>query len=454
MTIEIRPAAVRDQIAQKSALLDEISGAVNGAHGKVDWFCGSGGVLAGEGYEAARIHMGQYKNFCLKVAECVEMTREADSRVLSALGRFGGMSVVSEREWLEKRNSAQRQASRCRSEANRLAAQPFSPDAAFGAMCARFSAVMWQNQAEFASRKLSDIYSYCAETNGLYEGDFGKLTDAVRAGASAFTSCRFDSATGKWASIDYSWTNDEIEGIAAGNLNRLLFKGYGEAWQVLYIDPALDWAAGVWEENEDWIASVGQVVIGVASIVGAVAALAAGGGVVVGAAALLGFSSGMLDVSAGTAGLVKGEKVEWEEDLGRGIASVSGGDPDKAAFGVSVGTTVVSLVNIKKIPLRAGKLAESGKEVDGLSKAMKLTDSFDAVKERYEAIDLATRKMPLLKDESVKRAEFINNLCEMVDSVDGGVDISEKVLDAIKESRKEKGSGNANNAAVAAGNGF
>ena len=453
MTIEIRPAAVRAQLAQKAALLSAIGNAASDAYGKVGWFCGTGGVLAGEGYEAARVHMGQYKNFCLKVHECVEMTREADLKVAGALGRFGAASVVSESEWLEKKRFAEQQAARCRSEASRLEAQPAFPGSSLAAMSARLSASIWDTQAEYAARMLSDIYSYCAETDGLYGGDLGKLADAVRAGASAFASCGFDASTGKWGEIDYSWTSDEIEAIAARNLDKLLFKGYGEVDRALILDPVADSVGKWWEGNGTTVKNVGKVVFGIAGVVGSVALMASGVGAPAGIAAMLGIVGGSMDVGSGLAGLAEGKEVDWGKEVGRGVASALGGDPEKVEFAIEAVTTVSSVCSISKLPSSAGKLIDSAKGLDGLGKVAKATDS---LKEGFEAADATAdviRSAPLFEGKAAAVNLLVKDACDFVDDVGGAVDIAEKGLDALSEYRKARRSGYAGNEFAAVGNG-
>lgn len=453
MTIEIRPAAVRAQLAQKAALLDAIGNAASDAYGKVGWFCGTGGVLTGEGYEAARVHMGQYKDFCLKVHECVEMTREADLKVAGALGRFGTASVVSESEWLEKKRFAEQQAAHCRSEASRLEAQPPSPGSSLAAMPARLSASIWDTQAEYAARMLSDIYSYCAETDGLYEGDLGKLTDAVRAGASAFASCSFDASTGRWGEIDYSWTSDEIEAIAARNMDKLLFKGYGEVDRALILDPVADSVGKWWEENGTTVKNVGKVVFGIAGVVGSVALIASGVGAPAGVAAMLGIVGGSMDAATGLAGLAEGKEVDWEKEVGRGVASAFGGDPEKAEFAIEAVTTIVSVYSISKLPSSAGKLIDAAKGINGLGKVAKATDSFKGGFEAVDATADVIKSAPPLGGKFEAVNAFVRDACDFGDSVEGAVDIAEKGLDALSEQRKARRSGYAGNELAAVGNG-
>ena len=461
MSIEIRPAAVRSQLDERSRRLDAIASAVQSAYDRVDRFCGTGGTLKGAGYEAARVHMGQYKSYCVKVATCVEMAREADSKVKGALGRFGGMSTVSEREWLEKKASAQRQASHYRSEASRLAAQPLSPESAFGAMCARFSASRWDRQAEYASKRLSGIYSYCAETNGLYGGDLGKLTDAVRAGASAFASCRFDASANRWAPIDYSWTDDEVEAIASRNMGKLLLKGYGDVDRALIVDPiaapvAKWWedastaAANWWGENGTAVKNVGKVVFGVVGVVGSIALIASGVGAPAGIAAMVGIAGGFMDTASGIAGLAQGKEVDWEKEAGRGVASAIGGDPQKAELAIEAVTTVASIYNISKLPSSAGKLIDSAKGLEGLGKTAKATDSLKGAFRVTESASGFAKSAPLFEGKAAVTVGLVRDACDFGDSVGGAVDIVEKGLDALSESKR---SGYAGNAFAAAGNG-
>lgn len=451
MSIEIRPAQVQAQIREKSRSLDALGHAVNDAYGKVDWFCGTGGVLSGEGYEAARVHMGQYKDFCLKVHECIEMTRQADSQVSNALGVFGGAARVSEQEWLDKQNAAQRQLSSLRDQANRLAKEPPSFASAFSSLQVQFSIASWENQARYAGQMLSKIYSYCAQTNNVYEGDLGKLTSAVRAGASAFAGCSFDSSTGKWGQIDYSWSSDEIEAIVSNNLNVLMFKGYGEVDRVLLVDPVANSVADWWEQNGTWITNVGKVAFGVVAIAGAVAAIMTGVGAPAGIAALIGFVGGSLDAATGIAGLTQGKNIDWEEELGKGIASTFGGDPEKAAFAVGVITTIASVINIRNIPKAAGKVLNSVRGLSNLSKPLKSGEAAHSATTKYKEMGKLIESAPLLEGRSAAKAELVRDAAELGDGFSGVADISEKGLDALTEIQKERRNGYANAATAAAG---
>lgn len=436
MSIEIRPAQVQAQIREKSRSLDALGHAVNDAYGKVDWFCGTGGVLSGEGYEAARVHMGQYKDFCLKVHECIEMTRQADSQVSNALGVFGGAARVSEQEWLDKQNAAQRQLSSLRDQANRLAKEPPSFASAFSSLQVQFSIASWENQARYAGQMLSKIYSYCAQTNNVYEGDLGKLTSAVRAGASAFAGCSFDSSTGKWGQIDYSWSSDEIEAIVSNNLNVLMFKGYGEVDRVLLVDPVANSVADWWEQNGTWITNVGKIAFGAVGIAAAGIALASGGGVVVTALAVMGLVTGVADWGSGIVGLNVGQDVEWEEELGKAIASAFGKDQGEATVVVDAIVLGISFCNAKKMPTNIKRLVESGRKYAEIFKA---ADAELLAASGYSSGRASNAINPTLINASREAgSELVENFGKASDGLAGSFDLASKGLDEVVSVQKER----------------
>ena len=465
MTIEIRPAAVRQQIAEKSRQMDAMAKALNGAHGKVDHFCSTDSNLKGAGFDAARSHMGQYKDFCLAAHECIEMTRHADQQVTSALGVFGGMGRVSEQEYLDKQRDAQQQASSFRSQANSIDwnRDIFDLDAMYRSWSLRWAARSWQRNADEAGRMLSKIYSYCEQTNGLYGGDLGKLANAVQAGAQSFASCSFDAATGAWGKFDSSWKSDEVQAIIEDNLDVLLFKGYGDVDRALLVDPVVsgvsswwedttdavaDWwndpdnsFARWWDDNSTTIENVGKVVFGVAGCVGAVAMIATGVGAPAGIAAIIGLTSGLADVGTGIAGLATGENIEWQEKTGGKIASALGFDEEAGVFAVETMTTLASLYNISKLPQNAGKLvgsagklfgsAEAAETVHSGVKSVKTTTSFAS------GAPLFTGRAATKATKATK-AEFARDLGELSDGVDSAFGAVGDFFDGLNDFSKSK----------------
>lgn len=57
----------------------------------------------------------------------------------------------------------------------------------------------------FAGDMLSKIYSYCQETNSVYEGGLAELNLYIAQGCAAFAAAGFNGDTGRWNVLDTSW---------------------------------------------------------------------------------------------------------------------------------------------------------------------------------------------------------------------------------------------------------
>lgn len=476
MTIEIRPAAVRSQISQKSNRMDIMVRSLNNSYNKVEQFCSADGSLTGAGFNAAREHMGQYRDFCLAAHECIEMTRRADQQVVGALGTFGWMSRVSEQEWLEKQRQAEQQVSSLRSQAAETERNRewFDLAAAYYARALRGLAFAWQIDADHAGRMLSKIYSYCEQTNGLYGGDLGTLTNAVNAGAQAFASCGFDAATHTWGKLDSSWKSDEVQAIIEDNLDVLLLKGYGDIDQALLIDPVAstvsnwwedttdavaDWwndpdnsFARWWDDNSTTIENVGNVVFGVVGVVGGIAAIACGGGVVAAGIAGIGVLCGLADAGSGLAGLLMNDEVNWEEMLGKGVARTLGLDEETGVLVANGVSTAVALFNVKKLPANAGKLVKSFEGLSDLEKPLKKAGTLASSVGQFEKRSAVFEMAPVFDGKAAKTTEFVSDLCETADGVKNVVDLPGNAFDFVSGLGKKEGDAvNYANAASAAG---
>lgn len=206
MGIEIRPAAVAAQIEAKaavlSALLDEVAAKRAAARGFAD-----DRVLSGAGYDAARQRVGSYDALLGAIETSVQRTMQVDARVAAALSeRFGGMARASEDEWAQKQCEAEERARWLEGSLCWLRGLPTRSwqlervyaDAAEAA----------REHASAAGEMLSKIYSYCAETNGAYEGPLAELNASIARGCAAFASSGYGSVPGRWGALDASWLAD------------------------------------------------------------------------------------------------------------------------------------------------------------------------------------------------------------------------------------------------------
>ena len=206
MRIEIRPAAVAAQIDEKARILRAALGSLDQIELAISALSGSGDSLTGAGYDAARAHMSRYGQLVGTAKRSISATLDADGAVRRALGGFGGAGRVSEAEWREKLNDAERQISSLQAQARALAQS--APPTAAGLECelmaVKGSVQAWRRLADEAGRMLSRIYSYCEATNGAHEGRAGQVNAMAAAGAARFAGCGFSVSGGavSWDPID------------------------------------------------------------------------------------------------------------------------------------------------------------------------------------------------------------------------------------------------------------
>lgn len=320
MSIEIRPASVREQIQQKARVIAECQSKLPLIAGEINGFCSSG-RLEGEAYGAAKGHMQQYVGLVKMFHVAAELTRRADNRVLAALDRFGGASVVSEQEWIQKKKDANDLLSSLNGRLESLRNQPLSPSTGFMAASLQASMAGCRRQASYAEDMLSKIYSYCAETNSLYEGELHDLSVAVASGVRAFSDCEFDSRTGEWGFLDKSWMS--AFAIVEKNRDILLFQGYGDVEKAVFVDPWLnpikEWVSGVLSEYGNEI----QFVIGGVCVLVGLGLM----GTAVGAPAGLQLvGGGGLAMCSAYSSKVSGKDIDYEESLCVGVGSWIGVD--------------------------------------------------------------------------------------------------------------------------------
>ena len=209
MTIEIRPAAVRNQISEKKRLLNRMAIAASVIRSAVTNFCAAQ-EFSGDAYTVAREHMAKYLNYLDVFEACIEKVRAADNQIRDALGAFGGMSVVSEQEWLDSKRQAKWWAMSCWSRSSYYLQNylEYGYSEAYSNCVDR--AREWEGRADRAEEMLSKIRSYREQTDNVHGGDdLSALYDAVRAGSAAFVaSCTYDAETHVWGKVDSSWYDD------------------------------------------------------------------------------------------------------------------------------------------------------------------------------------------------------------------------------------------------------
>lgn len=393
MTIEIRPAAVRAQLAQKTALLNAIGNAASDAYEKVDWFCGTGGVLTGEGYEAARVHMGQYKNFCLKVHECVEMTREADLKV-------GGRAGSLRRSLCRKRKRVAGEETFCRAAGGALPerGEPLGGSAALSrVVLGRGVRQVLRVQLGQAGRvRFEDAFRYLLLLRRDQRSVRGRHGEADGCGTGGRLGVRLVQLRRVYWEMgrdrllldkrrDRGNSRKEHGQAPAQRLrrgrpradHRPVADSVGKWWEDISTS-----AANWWSENGTTVKNVGKAVFGVVGVVAGVAMIFTGIGAPAGAAAIgyvvagsFGVAYGILDVRTGAAGFLDGTEHDWESDFARGAANAAGADEDAVEAGVKGFGTFVSLINVAKLPANAGRLLNPAGELADLAKSTKSVES-------------------------------------------------------------------------------
>lgn len=209
MTIEIRPAAVRAQINEKRLLLNRMTIAASAIRSAVTNFCAAQ-EFSGDAYTVAQEHIAKYLDYLDVFEACIEKARAADDKILDALGSFGGMSVVSEQEWLDRKRQAEWWAASCWGRSSYYLQDYLEYGYSKAYSNCVDQAQEWEDRAGRAGEMLSKIYSYCGQTNNAHGGDdLSALYDAVRAGSAAFAnSCNYNAETHVWGKIDSSWYSD------------------------------------------------------------------------------------------------------------------------------------------------------------------------------------------------------------------------------------------------------
>lgn len=394
MGIEIRPVAVQGQLDEKFKTLSTMLDSIDKIKAVLDGFSQSGSLLSGDGYDAARAHMGQYEKLLDTLEESVRLVREADTNVKGALNDFGGAARVSEDEWRDKKDDAEKRISLAQEKIRNFEADLSSVQSRISsstekskettqAQLSELSSVMYglssqksllpqlQANANEAGEMLSRIYAYCEKTNGAYEGTLQDVSAMAASGAAQFASCGFSVIDGKpsWDVIDESsWFNQGIYDAGSYVFDK---KGFGEICDVVMADPTVDAILDWWEKdgiNLFWnlVDNLGVIVSGALSIAEAIPLCASGVGAPLG---LWFITVGLLDVTSGTAGMLAGKKYEWREDMAKTLSSRYGTDRIFTELVVEVSTST-SPIGLAKAPKDIGHLVDLVSDLKSFSKGV------------------------------------------------------------------------------------
>ena len=437
MAVVICPGSVRAQIDEKDRRLDELNKVVGDAYCKIESFCNAGAGNAkwdGKAFVAACAHMEAYRNFCKALGECIEKTRLADQKVKEALGnRFGDASYINEQEWLDAKGYAEDRVKTLRDQAayaERENNDSWGFAAGFGAAVLRYLADGWQRQADFADEMLSKIHSYRQETDHLYEG-LSDWLGKTRVDAAVISNCSaLFSRDSLWQKDmgSFLWSNTSGAALVKGNESLLLGKGYGYDFDVVLIaDPVIRPIADWLSENENYAKiafGLGDIVLGAVS--GEPLVIVVGG----------------VSVAEGISGCIQGETVDWGADASRDLATVLGGDPDKAELTYLGITGGISAKGVGK----AAKVVAVEEDASSFSRAAKTSKALSGGMRDVELESSASDPMfsigSQLKDFEAFAGAF--------DRIEDTVDVIGKVQDASKliDEKREDGYAEAPFAAV------
>ena len=208
--IQIRPAAVQKQINEKTSSMKSLSEECERLQEAARNFV-KDASLQGSGWGAAKERVGAYDKLFSAIIYAYGLISMGDSTVFNALNsRFGRLEAANEEEWLQMQSEAQALYDAAEQDFND-AYDPEHPSADQAAKLQDASERMGTNLEKLnrAGAMLSKIYSYCEETNHVYEGDeLSGYRDAIAHGVSALTGSAFDPATSSWHDWDDGWTDE------------------------------------------------------------------------------------------------------------------------------------------------------------------------------------------------------------------------------------------------------
>lgn len=167
--------------------------------------------LQGSGWEAAKERIGAYDKLTSAIIYACGLISMGDDTVFNALNsRFGSLEAANEEEWLQMQSEAQALYDAAEQDFND-AYDSKHPSIEQSAALQDASERMGTNKEKLdkAGAMLSKIYSYCEETNHVYDGDeLSGYRDAITHGVSALTGSTFDTNTNTWHDWDDGWTDE------------------------------------------------------------------------------------------------------------------------------------------------------------------------------------------------------------------------------------------------------
>lgn len=469
MGIEIRPVAVQGQLDEKFKTLSSMLDSINQVKGVLSGFSQSGSLLSGDGYDAARAHMGQYEKLLDTLEESVRLVREADTNVKGALNDFGGAARVSEDEWRDKKDDAEKQISSAQEKianlkvryANLQSQVSASTDKAsnqthltelssitYGIAAQNGNLRTWQANANEAGEMLSKIYAYCEKTNGAYEGTLQDATAMAANGAAQFASCSFGITDGKpsWGVIDESsWFSQEIYDAGSYVFDK---KGFGEVCDLVIANPTVDSMVALagdaildwWDENGWWVSGAVKVGFGLFGIAAGILMCASGVGAPAGAAVLAYVAGGtgilysVLDTADGVRGLYDGKEYDWQKDFSRSVATAFGADPDAVEMGVKGFGLLADAVNVGRLPANIGSFVDSSKALASLPK---VGDSAEFLRAGFGNGSSTGLYSEIKNARAAVGTKLVDDAENCVEGVNSASNIIEETLDEASSRRKD-----------------
>ncbi len=208
--IQIRPAAVQKQITEKTSSMKSLSEECERLQEAARSFA-KNESLQGAGWEAAKARVGAYDKLFSAIIYAYGLISTGDDTVFNALNsRFGSLEAANEEEWLQMQREAQALYDAAEKDFND-AYDPSHTSTDQSTKLQDASERMGTNREKLdkAGAMLSKIYSYCEETNHVYEGDeLSGYRDAIAHGVSALTGSTFDPTTSSWHDWDDGWTDE------------------------------------------------------------------------------------------------------------------------------------------------------------------------------------------------------------------------------------------------------
>lgn len=208
--IQIRPAAVQKQINEKKSSMQSLGEECERLQKAARAFT-EDESLQGQGWEAAKERIGAYDKLTSAIIYACGLISMGDDTVFNALNsRFGSLEAANEEEWLQMQSEAQALYDAAEKDFND-AYDSNNASADNAATLQDASERMGTNKEKLdkAGAMLSKIYSYCEETNHVYEGDeLSDYRNAIAHGVSALTESTFDTNTNTWHDWDDGWTDE------------------------------------------------------------------------------------------------------------------------------------------------------------------------------------------------------------------------------------------------------